>query len=130
MRVMIADALAVPLVPDFMEYVESHFRREMDSVVQEWSRCARLLAEWENQHLLDNPAAELMAKHRQANERLLRFGEYLIVATEQPGIGTQQMRDIVRSTQRCLRDKLSLWHGQTLTDQMRSEILKTCFNES
>jgi hypothetical protein len=127
---MIADALAVPLVPDFMEYVESHFRRELDSVVHEWSRCTRLLAEWENQHLLDNPVPELMARHKHANERLLRFGEFLLLAVEQPGIASQQLRDIVRATQHCLHDKLSLWHGQALTSQNRSEILKACFNES
>jgi hypothetical protein len=127
---MTADALAVPLVPDFMEYVESHFRRELDSAVEEWSRCTRLLAEWENQRLLDHPAPELTAGHRQAIERLLRFGGYLLLATEQSGISNQQTRDIVRATQSCLQDKLSLWHGQTLSDQARSEILTACFNES
>jgi hypothetical protein len=127
---MTADALAVPLAPDFMEYVESHFRRELDSAAQEWSRCTRLLAEWENQHLLDNPTPELIASHRQAIERLLRFGKLLLLATEQCGVTNQQARDIVRATQSCLQDKLSLWHGQTLTDQARSEILKACFNES
>jgi hypothetical protein len=127
---MTADAFAMPLVPDFMEYVESHFRRELDSAVQEWSRCTRLLAEWENQHLLDNPAPELMARHRQAVERLLRFGKFLLLATEQSGISNQKARDIVSASQSCLQDKLSLWHGQTLTGQARSEILKTCFNES
>jgi hypothetical protein len=127
---MTADALAVPLVPDFMEYVESHFRRELDAAVQEWSRCTRLLADWENQHLLDNPAPELMARHRQAVERLLRFGKFLLLATEQSGISDQPARGVVRAAQSCLQDKLSLWHGQTLTDQARSEILKACFNES
>jgi hypothetical protein len=127
---MSADALAVPLVPDFMEYVESRFRRELDSATQEWSRCTRLLAEWENQRLLDDPAPELMARHRQAIERLLRFGKFLLLATEQSGISNQQARDIVRATQSCLQDKLSLWHGRKLTDQTRAEILKTCFNES
>ena len=127
---MTADALALPLVPDFMEYVESHFRRGLDSVVQEWSRCTRLLAEWESQHLLENPAPELLATHRQAIERLLRFGKFLLLATEQPGISNQHSREIVRATQSCLQDKLSLWHGQKLTDQARSEILKACFNES
>jgi hypothetical protein len=127
---MTVNALAAPLVPDFMEYVESHFRRELDSAVQEWSRCTRLLAEWENEHLLNHPAQELSARHRQAVERLLRFGKYLLLATEQSGVSNQQARDIVRATQSCLQDKLSLWHGQTLTDQGRSEILTACFNES
>src|SRR5208282_6587299 len=93
--------------------------RELDSAVQEWSRCARLLAEWENHHLLDNPAPELMASHRQAVERLPRFGKFLLPATEQSGISNQQAREIVRATLRCLQDKLSLWHGRTLTDQAR-----------
>ena len=120
----------MPLVPDFMEFVESHFRRELDSAVQDWSRCTRLLAEWENDHLLDNPAPGLMAEHRQATERLLRFGELLLLVAEQSGMINPQARDIVRATQRCLQDKISLWHGQTLTEQARSEILKACFNES
>jgi uncharacterized protein (DUF2267 family) len=72
----------------------------------------------------------LIAKHKQAIERLLRFGKFLLLATEQSGISEQQARDIVRATQRCLQDKLSLWHGQTLAGQARSEILKACFNES
>ena len=127
---MTVDALAMPLVPDFMEYVESHFRRELDSVVQDWSRCTRLLAEWENDHLLDNPAPEIMATHRQATERLLRFGQFLLLAAEQSGMSNPDAGDMVRATQRCLQDKLSLWHGETLTDQARSEILKACFNES
>ncbi len=113
-----------------MENVESHFRRELDSVIQEWSRCTRLLADWENQHLLDNPAPELMARHRQAVERLLHFGKFLLLAAEQSGVSSLRARDIVRATQSCLQDKLSLWHGRTLTDQARSGILKTCFDES
>jgi hypothetical protein len=127
---MIVDALAMPLVPDFMEYVESHFHRELDSAVQNWSRCTRLLAAWENDHLLDNPTPELMAAHRQAAERLLRFGRFLLLAAEQSGMSDPNARDLVRATQRCLQDKLSLWHGQMLTDQARSEILSACFNES
>jgi hypothetical protein len=130
LQTMTADVLAVPLEPDFMEYVESHFRRELDTSVHEWSRCTRLLAEWENQHLLDNPAQELIARHKQAIERLLRFGKFLLLVTEQSGISEQQARDIVRATQSGLQDRLSLWHGQTLADRDRSEILKACFNES
>jgi hypothetical protein len=127
---MTVDALAMPLVPDFIEYVESHCRRELDSAVQDWSRCTRLLAEWENDHLLDNAAPEIMATHRQATERLLRFGQFLLLAAEQSDMCNPRARDIVRATQRCLQDKLSLWHGQILTEQVRSEILKACFNES
>jgi hypothetical protein len=126
---MNVDALAMPLVPDFMEYVEGHFRRELDSVVIEWSRCTRVLAEWENQHLLDHPAPELMVKHKEAVARLLRFGKFLLLATEQFGASDEHSREIVRATQTCLQDKLALWHNQTLADPTRSEILQACFDE-
>ncbi len=119
----------MPLVPDFMEYVEGHFRRELDSVVIEWSRCTRVLAEWENQHLLDHPAPELMVKHKEAVARLLRFGKFLLLATEQFGASDEHSREIVRATQTCLQDKLALWHNQTLADPTRSEILQACFDE-
>ena len=42
---MIADALTMPVVPDFLGHLESHFHRELTSVVHDWSRCANLLAE-------------------------------------------------------------------------------------
>lgn len=126
---MIADALTMPVVPDFLGHLESHFHRELTSVVHDWSRCANLLAEWEDDHLLDNPTPEALANHKQTVERLLRFGRFLALATEQPDFPDKPLAEIVAATQSCLRDKLPLWHG-TMREIERAEILKTCFDES
>ena len=127
---MIADALTMPLVPDFLGHVEAHFRRELSAVVRDWSQCANLLTQWEDDHLLDNPAPEALATHKQAAERLLRFGRFLAQATEQPDFPDQPSAEIVTATQNCLRDKLALWHGRKLSEARRAGILHACFHES
>lgn len=125
---MTADVLAMPVVPDFLGYLESNFHRELAAAIHDWSRCATLLTRWEDEHLLDAPTPELLARHKQAIERLLRFGRYLALATEGPDFPDQPLAEIVSATQSCLRDKLPLWHG-TMSAERSAEILKTCFNE-
>lgn len=127
---MIADALTMPLVPDFLGHVEAHFRRELSVVVHDWSQCANLLAQWEDGHLLDHPTPDSLAKHKQATERLLRFGRFLALATEQPDFPDRSLVEIVSATQNCLRDKLALWHGHKVSEARRAEILQACFHES
>lgn len=126
---MIAEALKVPLLPDYIGHLETHFVRDVAGVVEDWSRCINVLTEWEDEHLLDNPAAEKLAAHKQTIERLLRFGRLIALATEPPDFPDKEVAAIVSSTQSCLRDKLSLWHGNTLTETQRDDILRQCFNE-
>jgi len=89
-----------------------------------------LLTQWEDDHLLDNPTADALSKHKQATERLLRFGRFLALATEQTDFPDKPLADIVSATQNCLRDKLALWHGRKLSEERRAEILQACFHES
>ncbi len=126
---MTADALAVPVVPDFIGHVETRLRRDLAAAVEDWSQCVTALTHWEDEHLLDNPTAELLARHKQTTERLLRFGRFLALATQQPDSPDQQVAEIVTATQRCLEDKLRLWHGPPMSEERRAEILKTCLNE-
>ena len=126
---MTADVLTMPMVPDFLGHLESHFHRELAAVIHDWSRCVNLLAQWEDEHLLDAPTPESLARHKQTIERLLRFGRFLALATEQSDFPDKPLAEIVAATQSCLRDKLPLWHG-TMSEDRRAEILKTCFNES
>lgn len=126
---MIADVLKVPLVPDYIGRLEDRFIREFAHGVEDWSRCINMLTEWEDEHLLDHPAPETLAAHRQTIERLLRFGRLIALTTEAPDFPDKELAAIVSSTQCCLRDKLALWHGNTLTDAQRTEILRQCFNE-
>lgn len=127
---MIADVLTMPMVPDFLGHVEFHFHRELTAAVHDWSRCANLLTQWEDENLLDRPTPEAFARHKQAIERLLRFGRLLALATEQPDFPDQQLAEIVAATRNCLQDKLPLWHSNSMTEPRRAEILNSCFNES
>ncbi len=127
---MIADVLKVPLVPDYIGYLETHFLRAFAGGVEDWSRCINMLTTWEDEHLLDEPAPEQLAAHRQTIERLLRFGRLISLATAHPDFPDRKVSDIVAATQNCLKDKLAMWHGPKQSEERRREILKTCLNES
>ena len=125
---MTADTLTVPL-PDYFSRIESHFLREFAEVVEDWSRCVNALTAWEDQHLLDDPAPQNVAAHKQTVERLLRFGRLVNLATQEAEFPDRKTSEIVAATQSCLKDKLALWHGPKQTEQRREQILKACFNE-
>ena len=125
---MTADTLSVPL-PDYFGRIEAHFLRELSDVVEDWSRCVNVLTAWEDEHLLDDPTPERLAAHRQTIERLLRFGRFISLATQQPEFPGRKVADIVTATQSCLKDKLALWHGPKQSEERREQILKACFNE-
>jgi hypothetical protein len=126
---MITEFPAVPLVPDFIGQVETRLRRELAAAVEDWGLCVTALTHWEDDHLLDGPSVEMLARHKQNVERLLQFGQFLVLATEQPDFPDRSLASVVMATQQCLRDKLVLWHGPTLSEERRAEILKACFNE-
>jgi len=127
---MIVDALSVPLVPDYIGRVEARFLREYSEGVREWSQCVEILSLWEDEHLLDAPTPELLERHKQTAQRLLRFGQFISRATAHPDFPDRELAQIVAATQSCLQDKLSLWHGTKISATEREQILKTCFNES
>ena len=126
---MISDVPAVPVVPDFIGRLEARLRRELTAAAEDWSMCVTALTHWEDEHLLDDPGAETLARHKQTAERLLRFGEYLGRGMNQPEFPDASLAEMVAATQRCLRDKLAMWHGPGLAAGRRAEILKACFNE-
>jgi hypothetical protein len=125
---MTADTLTVPL-PDYFSRIESHFLREFAEVVEDWSRCVNALTAWEDEHLLDDPAPQNVAAHKQTVERLLRFGRFVSLAAQAAEFPDRKTSEIVAATQSCLKDKLALWHGPKQTEQRREQILKACFNE-
>jgi hypothetical protein len=127
---MIANALTIPMVPDFLGHIEAHFRRELSATVHDWSQCVNLLAQWEDEHLLDHPTTELLKTHQQATQRLVRFGRLLALTTEPTGLPDRSLAEIVTATQNCLQDKLALWHRSNVSETRRTEILTACFSES
>jgi hypothetical protein len=61
----------MPVVPDSLGHLESHFHRELTGVVHDRSRCTNLLTQREDEHLLDDPTPESPANHKQAVEGFL-----------------------------------------------------------
>jgi len=125
---MTADTLTVPL-PDYFSRIESHFLREFTEVIEDWSRCVRVLSAWEDEHLLDDPTPEALGAHRQTIERLLRFGRFVSLATQPAEFPDRRLADMVSATQNCLQNKLAIWHGPKQSEERREQILKACFHE-
>ena len=125
---MSEDPLALP-GPDFLEHVEKRFRREINDAVQDWSRCANLLAPWENEYLRDDLEPRSLAAHKQAVERLLRFGRLLSVTVEQPDFADSTLAQMVATTQNNLQDKLAHWHSRAQAKEQRNVIPKTSVPE-
>jgi hypothetical protein len=124
---MLTEALPLPLVPDYVGHLEERLLREFALAVDDWSRCVSQVTGWEDEHLLDNPTPELLARHKATLKRLLRFGQFISQTTEQPDFPNQDLTELVRSTQRCFQDKLTMWHGPRLSPEESNRILTACF---
>jgi hypothetical protein len=128
---MIAEIPAVPLVPDFIAHLELRLKREFGAAVEDWGRAVTALSYWEDEHLLDeSPRPELLARHKQTVERLLRFGQFLAVSAGEPEFTNDLYAENIKATIRCLSDKLLIWHAPDIGEARRKEILSVCFNES
>jgi len=62
-------------------------------------------------------------------DRLIAFGELLNITTSSPTFPDKAIADGVKATLRMLRDDLSMWHGNDLTDAQAEELLQKCFPE-
>jgi hypothetical protein len=122
--------LTVPV--NGMEFIETMERRivgELRDSIWVWSESVRALAQWEDEHLLDGPAAEALEEHRRMVERLMALGRFIELATEQPDFADKGMRGHVSAAMSILRDKMPLWHG-TMPAEEAERILAEVFAES
>jgi hypothetical protein len=119
---MTADTLTVPLATDCVGHLEKRLTRELGAAAEEWSECASALTLWEDEHLLDSPAEDLLARHQATVERLLQFGKLLSSVVESPDFPDKQLAAMVSATQQMLQDKLVMWHG-TISQQRRKATL-------
>ena len=86
--------IAIP-APDVNGQLEKHLIAEFAFAVEQWSRYISTLAKWEDEHLLDNPAQESLAAHRRMVERLLAFGRFISLATEQPEFPDRKTAEMI-----------------------------------
>jgi hypothetical protein len=122
--------IAIPgaIMPDYFEKLEARILQEVVEGVTSWGESVTALARWEDEHLLDKPTPEALAAHRQTVDKLIRFGEFLVMTTEHPGFPDSRLRDNVSATLQTLRDKIPLWHG-TMSKEQAEAILKAAFPE-
>ena len=118
----------VPLATDCVGHLEKRFARELAAQAEEWSECASALTRWEDEHLLDNPAEDLLMSHHATVERMLQFGKLLLSAVENPDFPEKNLTEMVSATQRMLQDKLVMWHG-AMSAERREKILAAAFHE-
>jgi hypothetical protein len=119
--------LILPLVPDYIGHLEERLLREFALAVEDWSRCVSQLSRWEDEHLLENPTPELLARHQATLQRLLRFGQLISLSTAHPDFPDQDLAKLVAATLRCFEDKLLMWHGPRMSQDESDRILARCF---
>ena len=121
--------LTVPVnAIDFLETLEKRILRELWDSVLVWSESVRALARWEDEHLLDNPSAEMLEAHRRIIERQIALGKFISLATEHPDFAQKEIREQVAATMSILRDKIPLWHS-TMSAEEADRILAEVFPE-
>ena len=118
--------LTVPVnTADFIGRLERRILRELWDSILVWSESVRALAQWEDDHLLDNPPAELLEKHRRIVEEHIALGKFIALATEHPDFPDKPAREQVAATLSILQDKIPLWHstmGATEAEKILAEV--------
>ena len=121
--------LTVPVnAIEFIETLENRILHELWDSVLVWSDSVRALAQWEDEHLLDKPSAELLEKHRQIIERQIALGKFIALAIDHPDFPDKQTRKQVAATMSILQDKIPLWHG-TMSADRADKLLAEVFPE-
>ena len=121
-------AVPAAVMPDYFERLERHILQELAEGVAAWGQSVTALAQWEEEHLLENPSAEALATHRSIVEKLIAFGRFLALATDHAEFPQVELKENVAATLQTLRDKIPLWHSQ-MTRDTADAILKAAFPE-
>lgn len=103
--------------------------RHLKAQVEDWYDECRYLVEWEDRNLVDHPTPERRAEHARLLDELERVGHWLASATQSADFPDRRTSELVALTLRDLADARAMWHGMTLDEKQRAEILKACFNE-
>lgn len=125
---LIQIALPGAVMPDYFEKLEARILQEFAEGVAAWGGSVTALAQWEDEHLLEEPTAEALAAHRRTVEKLIRFGRFLALTTEHPDFPDAALKENVAATLQTLRDKIPLWHGRMPKEQAEA-ILRAAFPE-
>jgi hypothetical protein len=123
---MAADSLTVPLATDVVGHLEKRLVSSLEMLVEDWSESASALSSWEDEHLLDAPGSDLLARHKTTVEHLIRIGKLLSIVAAEPDFPNRGLHQVIASTLHMLHDKLRMWHGG-MSPQQREKIVNACF---
>jgi len=130
-KIIMIASVSIPTVPDFVGMLETRIVRELAGLADEWGHCVSALTPWEDDHLLDNPTADLLASHKTTIENLLRLGRFINRSTDQPDYPDRKTSEIVSAALELLADKLRMWHAPRMSKEESDRIITQCFsNES
>ena len=119
-------AIPAAVMPDYFERLQRHILQELAEGVAAWGRSVTALAQWEDEHLLENPSAEALAAHRGIVEKLIAFGRFLALSTDHAEFPDAELKDNVAATLQTLRDKIPLWHSRMPKGKAEA-IIKSAF---
>lgn len=103
--------------------------RHLKAQVEDWYDECRYVADWEDANLVDAPTPERLAEHARMLDELERIGGWLASATQSADFPDRATAQLVVLTVQRLADRRAMWHGRSLTEEQRADILKKCFNE-
>src|SRR6266536_2161242 len=93
--------------------------------VEDWYEVCRLLPDWEDRHLLEDPVpVERLAEHARLLDELERVGKWLHSAAQSKEFPDRPTTELIAMTLRDLADSRAMWHGKNLDEKQRKEILK------
>lgn len=104
--------------------------RHLRTQVEDWYDECRSLPQWEDENLIDEPTPERLAEHARLVDELERVGRWLALATQSADFPDQPTAELVVLALQDLADCRAMWHGRSLSEARRAEILKACLNES
>lgn len=123
---MPVDTLALPLATDVVGGLEKRLLASFAAAAEEWSELASALTDWEDEHLLDDPAPEMLNRHKATNLQLINLGKILSAASSHPEFSNPRLSRMISATQQMLQDKLIMWHTE-LPEENREQIIRSCF---
>ena len=113
--------------PDLVGHLEKRLLAEIALASEQWSGCVSALTQWEDDHLLGNPTPDLLDAHKATLQRLLAFGRFISLSTEQPDFPDRPTAEMVAAAQVVLKDKLQMWHRPRMSQEEADRIVSACF---
>jgi hypothetical protein len=115
--------------PNFIARATNRIFQEVSADAEDWANMAGPLCRYPWTHFIENPDPEALAKHKATLENMIAFGELLNITTSSPAFPDKEIAALVKATLVMLKDDLSMWHGNDLTDAQAEELMQSLFPE-